>query len=61
MAGDDHVSAWTPKFILKFLISTAGVYATFLLWGVRQRITTRTPLATAACDVVLAKGGTGFR
>jgi hypothetical protein len=27
-------TAWTPKFILKFLVSTAGVYAAFLLWGV---------------------------
>ena len=34
MAGSEQPTAWTPRFIAKFLISTAGVYGTFLLWGV---------------------------
>jgi hypothetical protein len=32
--GDAH-TAWTPRYVLKFILSTLGVYVTFLLWGVR--------------------------
>ncbi len=32
--GDVH-TAWTPRYVLKFILSTLGVYVTFLLWGVR--------------------------
>lgn len=33
-SSDAH-TAWTPRYVLKFLLSTLGVYVTFLLWGVR--------------------------